>query len=63
MDKGVKLAIEAAGGPRQLAELLGLSRQGVLAWKKVPDKYLLEIEKLVGVDRELLRPDLYRPKK
>jgi DNA-binding transcriptional regulator YdaS (Cro superfamily) len=60
MEDGLKLAIEAAGGIRALARLLGITHQAVLAWKKVPAERLLEIEKLTGIARERLRPDLYR---
>lgn len=60
MDKGLRLAIKAAGSPRKLADLLGLTRQAVNNWDKVPDKYLLKIEKLTGIDREDLRPDLFK---
>ena len=57
---GLKAAIEAAGGVRALGRLLGITHQAVLQWEKVPDKYLLKIEQLTGVEREQLRPDLYR---
>jgi len=63
MDKGLKRAIEAAGGIRELAKKLGIARQSIEGWKRIPDKHLLEIERLVDVDRELLRPDLYRREK
>lgn len=61
-DKGMKAAIEVAGSIRALARMLDISHEAVRQWKKVPDKYLVKMEKLTGVDRERLRPDLYRAK-
>jgi DNA-binding transcriptional regulator YdaS (Cro superfamily) len=60
MDRGLKRAIEAAGGARALADRLGISRQAISHWTRVPSKRIVDIERLTGVDREVLRPDLYR---
>jgi len=47
-------------GLRELSRRLGLSPNSVIKWKRVPDHRLLEVEKVTGVPRETLRPDLYR---
>lgn len=60
MDSGIKLAIEAAGGLRALARKLGMNHSTILKWTKVPANHILEIERLTGVSREQLRPELYR---
>ena len=60
MNEGLKAAVEAVGGLRALARLLGITHQAILQWDKVPAERLLEIEKVTGVARERLRPDLYR---
>jgi DNA-binding transcriptional regulator YdaS (Cro superfamily) len=60
VDDGLKRAIDAAGGMRSLARLLGISFQAIQQWTKVPAERLLEIERVTGVARELLRRDLYR---
>lgn len=60
MDEGLKLAIEAAGGLRALARLLGITYQAIQQWERVPAERVVEIERLTGVPRERLRPDLYR---
>lgn len=60
MNPGIKLAIEAAGGLRALARLLGMNHTTILKWTKVPANHILEIERLTGVSREQLRPELYR---
>ncbi len=58
---GVKAAIEAAGGIRRLAALLGMkNHQPILRWKQIPTNRLLQIEDRLGIPREQLRPDLYR---
>jgi DNA-binding transcriptional regulator YdaS (Cro superfamily) len=57
---GLILALEAAGGLRSLARLLGITHQAIAQWKRVPAERLLEIERATGVARETLRPDLYR---
>ncbi len=56
---GLGLAIEAAGGIMRLAYALGISEAAVSQWEKIPPDRVIPIEKLTGVKRELLRPDLY----
>jgi DNA-binding transcriptional regulator YdaS (Cro superfamily) len=54
-----KLLIKAAGGHRKLGRLLGISYQAIGQWDRVPAEWLIEIEILIGIPREELRPDLY----
>ena len=58
--KGLRLAIEAAGSTRKLGKKLGISGQSVHEWKQVPADRIIAVEKVTGVPRERLRPDLYR---
>lgn len=48
----------------ELAELIGVSRQMVGMWETGDRKYTAEmavkIEATIGIDRILLRPDLFR---
>jgi DNA-binding transcriptional regulator YdaS (Cro superfamily) len=60
MKAGIKLAIKAAGGHRKLARLLGISHQAIGNWDRIPAERLIEIEILTGVEREALRPDIFR---
>ena len=60
MDAGIKLAVEAAEGLRALARLLEISHNSIVKWNRIPADRVVEIEKLTGVARERLRPDLYR---
>jgi DNA-binding transcriptional regulator YdaS (Cro superfamily) len=56
---GKKLAIEAAGGVRALGRKIGLSHSAILFWPKIPAERVVQIERVTGVPREKLRPDLY----
>jgi DNA-binding transcriptional regulator YdaS (Cro superfamily) len=60
MDDGLKAAIAAVGGIRQLARLLGITYQAILHWDKIPADRILAVESIAGVGRERLRPDLYQ---
>lgn len=53
-------AIEIAGGVRALARSLGITHQAIKRWHKVPADRLVDIERVTGVDRRKLRPDLYQ---
>jgi DNA-binding transcriptional regulator YdaS (Cro superfamily) len=58
--KAKEQAIKNAGGGAALARLLGLrSRQAVYMWDRVPAEHVLKIERITGVARHKLRPDLY----
>lgn len=60
----LETAKQAAGGNTALAkELGGLSPQAVSQWKRVPAERVLEVERVTGVSRHDLRPDLYPPSK
>jgi DNA-binding transcriptional regulator YdaS (Cro superfamily) len=56
----VRLAAEKAGGIVKLSLALGLSRGAASQWKRIPAERLVEVERLTGIPREILRPDLYR---
>jgi len=52
-------AIEAAGGLTKLAASLQITKQAVAQWDEVPPLRVLEVERVSGVSRHELRPDLY----
>lgn len=52
-------AIKAAGGPTNLGRELGISRQAVEQWRLVPPERVLDVERITGVSRYRLRPDIY----
>jgi DNA-binding transcriptional regulator YdaS (Cro superfamily) len=62
---GLSKAIQSAGGQKALADLLGVRQSHVSNWlnrnKRVPAERVLDIERVTGVSRTELRPDLYPP--
>lgn len=59
---GIIRAIESAGSMSELARQLGVSYQSVQQWRdreQIPAERVLAVEKLTGVSRHVLRPDLY----
>jgi DNA-binding transcriptional regulator YdaS (Cro superfamily) len=59
-DEGLRRALQAAGGINGLARLLGMTAPSVLVWRRVPSHRILQVERVTGIPREELRPDLYR---
>jgi TorA maturation chaperone TorD len=58
-DIGLDEAIRAAGGVAALARKVGISQPSVSNWSRIPAERVLAVEAVTGVDRSLLRPDLY----
>lgn len=55
-------AIEAAGGrTADLAAMLKITPQALSQWERVPHLRVLDVERLTGVPRHELRPDIYPP--
>jgi len=55
-------AVAVLGSSSELARKLGVSPSAVLQWKAVPPKRVLEVERLTGISRHDLRPDIYGPR-
>jgi len=54
-------AIAVAGNPTELARLLKTTKQAVFGWQKagaVPHKRVLDVERLTGISRFDLAPDV-----
>ena len=62
-DPGLSEAIRAAGGISELARQIGISQPSVSNWVRVPAERVISVESVTGVDRAVLRPDLYSGKK
>jgi DNA-binding transcriptional regulator YdaS (Cro superfamily) len=62
-DAGLAKAIKAAGSSNALARLVGVDPSAVSRWKRVPFEHVITIERVTGVPREELRPELYQRKK
>lgn len=58
-DPGLEQAIRAAGGVGALARKIGISQPSLSNWSRVPAERVLSVESLTGIDRAVLRPDLY----
>jgi DNA-binding transcriptional regulator YdaS (Cro superfamily) len=57
---GLQIAIKAAGSMRGLARLLEIAPQSIVRWKNgIPAERVVEVERVTGVPRSVLRPDLY----
>jgi TorA maturation chaperone TorD len=58
-DPGLDEAIRVAGGVGALARKIGIAQPSVSNWSHVPAERVLSVEAATGVDRAVLRPDLY----
>lgn len=58
-DTALQKAIAVAGSVASLAARLGITKQAVSAWDRVPAERAQEVEAITGVPRYVLRPDLW----
>ncbi|HEV3371954.1 MAG TPA: molecular chaperone TorD family protein [Xanthobacteraceae bacterium] len=58
-DMGLDEAIRAVGGVRALARKIGISQPAISNWPRVPAERVLSVEAASGIDRAILRPDLF----
>ncbi len=58
-DSGLQEAIRAVGGISELARRIGISQPSVSNWDRIPAERVLAVEAATGVQRALLRPDLF----
>jgi DNA-binding transcriptional regulator YdaS (Cro superfamily) len=56
----IKLAAKKVGGIVALSQACGLSRGAASLWREIPVNHLQKIERLTGIPREVLRPDIFR---
>lgn len=63
MKDAVERAIKAAGTASALAKALKISEQAVSQWRRgerpVPANRVLDVERITGVSRHELRPDVF----
>lgn len=55
----LKRAVKNAGGQAAFAREIGVTAQAVAQWDEVPPLRVLAVERVSGVSRHELRPDLY----
>jgi len=58
-DQGLQEAIRVVGGVSELARRIGISQPSVSNWERIPAERVLFIETVTGINRAILRPDLY----
>jgi DNA-binding transcriptional regulator YdaS (Cro superfamily) len=60
-EEWLREAIRQVGGYSALAKELGLTKQAIAQWILAPAKHVMVIERLTGIHREDLRPDVFEP--
>jgi DNA-binding transcriptional regulator YdaS (Cro superfamily) len=56
----VREAAEKVGGVAELARRLGLTRSAIYQWTEVPVERASDLERISGISRSRIRPDLFR---
>lgn len=51
--------VSERGRISELARALNITRAAVFQWKRVPAERVLDVERITGIPRIELRPDLY----
>lgn len=57
--QALRRAVATVGGQAEFARLIGITAQAVSQWDEVPPLRVLAVERISGVSRQELRPDLY----
>lgn len=58
-DPGLQEAIRAAGSVSELARRIGIAQPSLAVWERVPADRVIRVEQATGVNRAVLRPDLF----
>jgi DNA-binding transcriptional regulator YdaS (Cro superfamily) len=59
MNHVVERLADAAGGITRLATSLGVKHQSLYSWRRVPAERVIDVERVTGIPRHELRPDIY----
>lgn len=57
----VTKAAEKAGGVVALARELGIKHTALYSWNRIPAERVLDVERISGISRHDLRPDIFGP--
>lgn len=57
----VEQGAQKVGGVTKLADALGIKRPSFYSWKQVPAERVLDFERVTGIPRSDIRPDIYPP--
>lgn len=63
LSTGVAAVIRAYKTKIALAKAVGRTRSAISQWKRVPLEHVQKLEQETGIDRAVLRPDVYGPRK
>lgn len=59
MEQLLKWLNDGHGRRVALARACGVTHSAVSQWDRVPSNHVLTVARVTGIDREVLRPDLY----
>jgi hypothetical protein len=59
MEQITQIAIKRAGGVSAVARACRITRQSVSEWKRIPAHHCITLERLCGISRKKLRPDVF----
>lgn len=57
----ITIAASKSGGIVALARELGIRHTALYSWKRIPAERVLDIERITGISRHELRPDIFGP--
>ena len=58
---GMSMIRARRGQISRIGEALGINQSAVSGWKRVPAERVPDVERVTGIPRHLLRPDLWEP--
>ena len=59
MDAIIEKVKDRAGGIVALARSLGIKHNSIYSWEKIPAERVIDVERLTGISRHELRPDVF----
>ena len=59
MMETIQKAVGKAGGATKLAAALNIKPPSIYSWRRIPAERVLDVERITGISRHELRPDLY----
>jgi DNA-binding transcriptional regulator YdaS (Cro superfamily) len=60
---GLRMAADKIGGYGLLADKLKITHQAISGWVKIPLARVVDIERITGIPKEDLRPDVFKRRK